>query len=425
MPLSTPFINTLPAFDATKGLSTSINVLGGGAISGYQFSLYLNDGSDNPFYTSQIFQVTNDVESIDIRTFPIQIPANATSSGVTLTNNNTYRITATIYDQEGNSVSSSQYSIFNCYKEPTIKMQYNVILNNVSTYIDLTNGATLPSATPSFKLIFNNMDLQSVARPNILTIDVYGINQGTKNLIASDLKFYTFDEEIISSGENIGAQYTTKFDLSGFEINVDAYGNPVDSLYSSYEIDYKVETIENMVIKNDVIELMCYYKTISNSPYLTVTNMCNEGVVRISCFGLESFNGISNPEDVVYIDDEEADFREDGTWAMWDRLFSLNQPYTLNIWCRALNPNTIIATLTSSIYTDRYIELKYNVKTYDSIEYAFISLQTGRNDVNGNHIGIYYIESDYIQKSSINNNTKLFIGIQQQGSLFDIKFQTI
>lgn len=76
MALTKPFINNFPAFDATQGIDITMSVLGGDAITGYQFSLYSNDGNQSPFYTSPLTQVSNDMAGATIRSFPIRLTAN-------------------------------------------------------------------------------------------------------------------------------------------------------------------------------------------------------------------------------------------------------------------------------------------------------------------------------------------------------------
>lgn len=429
MALTKPFINTIPAFDATIGTDTYINVLGGEAINGYQFSIYKNDGSRTPFYTSNLIPVSNDVSSVNIRTFPIHI--NGTLEG--LENNNTYRISATTFGLDNLPITGNE-ALFTCYKNPSEEFQFQTLTG----YYKLSDGSILPSVSPTLKFTFNNNDLNSIARPNILHVNLYGISGGARNLIVQDKEVYTFAQTLSTEGQNTGKIYTAIFDLDGFSINVtiDSEGNinpKSDALYSSFEIEYYITTIENMRIEGTIKNLNCFYDTLQNSPYLVVNNICDKGIIEINCSGLESFNAISNPEEPTYIDGKEVDLTATDSWAMWTRLFSLSQPYTLDVWGRKFNPNTEIIRMTSTIFSDRYVSIKYNVNTYDGVEYAFISLESGRNypildeQYKGypNYVGKYYIESNYIESSSITENTNLFIGIQQQGDLFDLAFKII
>ena len=79
----------------------------------------------------------------------------------------------------------------------------------------------------------------------------------------------------------------------------------------------------------------------------------------------------------------------------------------------------------------RYVSTKYNEEdVYDErtkiwSNYTYISLESGRNDINGQPMFPYYIESERILTSTITSSTDLFVGIQAQNGLFDISFQII
>lgn len=430
MALTAPFINTMPAFDATIGITININILGGDAISGYQFLLLENNGTEVPFYSSPIFQPSNDIAGVSIRSYAITIPANISGNNefgqkVIVSNNNQYRIQAKTYNASGESIIGND-TIFYCYKTPATKLQVLKSEEVSADYFDLKNGETIPSSQPSLKFTFSPNDLLSIAEPNILTVSLYGMKNGHKTYISTSGEIYNFEYDLINNVE----YYTTQFKLSGFSINVNIDGNGIitpksDSAYDSYIIEYSIRTIENMVVEETFTDLNCYYVAIQNSPFLTANNLCDKGVISLTCSGLTSFNGTSNPTPPMYINNEEIDLTATSSWAKWENLFSLNQPYTLGLWARNIKKGVVVS-MTTSGYIYKYIKLKYNIETSnEGIYYSFISLESGRNDNYGNTMFPYYIESEHIQTSLINEDTKLFIGLQQQGDLFDIHLEII
>ena len=88
MALTMPFINTLPAFDANIGLQTNIFVLGGDAITAYQFLIYDQSEPDTVLYSSAKYPVTNDIANKTIRSFPIQLTPSMGINQLHLTNCN-------------------------------------------------------------------------------------------------------------------------------------------------------------------------------------------------------------------------------------------------------------------------------------------------------------------------------------------------
>lgn len=428
MALTMPFINTLPAFDATIGTNTTINVLGGDAISGYSFAIYEENNLTVPIYSSQIFSVTNDVSGFTIRSFPIQI-----SPFMGIENNHNYKIRPTTYSttQQGGQVGND--ALFSCYTTPTISLEYFDFVDDVSQYIELQDGAILPSSRIDFKISFNPNDLQSDAQPNYALINVLGINDdGSEEEISNSQNIYQFQHDTATD------LYTAEGFLSGFSINVDSNGVLLPSSerkYLNYKVILTFYTIEGMEISKTFQNINCYYSSLNNSPFFLVKNICNKGVIEINC-SLTSLQGASNIplDDLVYPNNTSLDLNADTysgfneAWVQWQNYFNLQQPYTLRIWGRNFNStgeNSIILNMTSSIYNGYYIKLDYITEGSGDSAETYIALSAGMTDSTGQSMYPYYIESNRIATSSITSTTNLFIGIQQQNGLFDINFQIL
>ena len=418
MTLTKPFINTLPAFDANIGITFNINVLGDKIIA-YQFFIFNNDNTGIPIFTSNKYDIFNDIESQTIRTFPITIKngiSGLENSILRISNNKEYLIQAKIYDNLNSETSN--YVLFNCYTSPSITFEYAGIIDGVSTFVDLGDGTTINLSQPNVKIIFNSNDIQSVAQPNIAKLDLIGVlDDGNLEEIYTTSEIYNFSKNTQNN------TYELETELKGFSINVDSNGNLLQKdkrQYNYYIINYKVVTLDNFEINGSIKNLNCFYNTLSNSPYIDIYNLCDKGVIQINC-ELTSFSGISNPTPIVFTENgNEVDLTQKDSWVKWQKYFTLEQPYTLRIWGRNFNKGTIV-NMTSSSNNQKYIKITYNEKG----NYAFVSLKCAQPNSNGKDMHPYYIESNTIALANITSETKLFIGVQQQGGLFDIDFRIL
>lgn len=428
MALTMPFINTLPAFDANIGLQTNIFVLGGDAINGYQFILFDQSNPDVALYTSEVFPVANDIAGTTIRSFPVQI---APFMGIV--NNRNYKIRPITFSASQPEGQTGNDALFNCYTTPTVSLQYLDLVNGVSTYVDFSNGITVPSSTVDIQITFNPNDLQSEAQPNYISVDLYGVNNdGTRQIVSTTQNIYIFEHDVLTD------LYTATGSLSGFTINVDTDGELLPSTnrqFASYQVEFSLYTIDNMNITGQYLDINCFYNVLRNSPLFSVYNLCNKGVIEINC-SLTSLQGTSNIplSDLIYPNNNSLDLNVSSypnyneAWAQWQNYFTLEQPYTLRIWGRNFDmtgDNTTILNMTSTVYGGYYIKLDYIVEGSGSNAETYIALTCGRNDSAGQAMYPYYIESQRIASETITADTNLFIGIQQQNGLFDIDFEII
>lgn len=422
MALTNPFINTFSSFDANVGTNIYMCVLGGSAITHYSFSLYDNYGSQVPFYTSERFKVDDDIAGVTIRTFDIQLLAQIGN----IQNNENYKISATTYIIENDTIleqREGQTTLFSCYVKPSIKLSYK----NNDNYIDLPTDDSqiiLPFSINDFKLTFNKVDNNSVARPNKGKITLYGTtDSGARELITESETLYSFSFDGILNYET-----TTK--IGGMVINVDGEGNLLpygERMYESYEIDYACTTIDNVEINETIKNVNCYYPVITNSSFVHVNNLCNDGVVEINC-DVRSLMGVSN---VVpkYIDGQELDLRSQsygGTEAfvVWAQQFAFNQPYTLKMWVKNLQSGDV-CKLTYSKDVNKYIKIKYNIESVDNDIYGYLSLESSFGTSNENiQMHPYYVETDRILVADLMGKS-VYVAIQQQDGLFDLEFKII
>lgn len=430
MALTNPFINTIPNFDATQGVTINLNVLGGDAINGYGYKIYNDDGSTTPIFTSTMIAVSTDVASVSVRSFPINI-----TSATGIQNNRSYKIEPfTQTTQNGNTFTATgQQVLFSCYVTPTSKLQY---LNNNNVYVDLQDGTTFSSTQQQFLVIFQTNDLSSQLVPNSANIILYGIDDnGNQNLVKEYTPVYNFVQN-----QNNQTMWDVEINVPDFTRTKDANGNLLSSaerIYASFSLSLRVDVVGDFS-PNDIVlyqNLGCGYDAVNNSSVLTVTNLCQKGQIEIVCSATnrEGKSNI-NTNSLVYINSTELDLNTatygQNAYVLWERYFTIGEPYTLRIWGRNFEVGEI-ASLYLTTDSGRYVSIKYNEEDiYDSdtqtwSNYTYVSLESGRNDINGQPMPPYYIESQKILTSTILSTTNLFIGIQENNGLFAINFQTI
>ena len=417
MALVSPFINSIRAFDVVAGTTINLSVLGGDAITKYRFSLYNNDGSTTPFYTSDWLLVSNDTTSKSIRNFPITL--NMSISG--LTNGNSYKIEPTIANDEYPNGLVGQQTLFQCYAYPNVSLQYKLVRNGIATYTDIVSGTTFNSSTIDFRFNVDVRNINDQMKPNSIVVALYGIDHsGNRSVVTKEHTLYNFLNE---TGNSISF---IDFPINGFSVNVDSNGGKLSeqsSQYSYFEIDIIFETVEGMQVPLTISNLNCYYSIVDNPSVFDVFNVCEKGVVKLR-YSLTSLEATSNPELPKFINNEEVDFTENNTWAQWQRYFTLSQPFTLRLWARDLQEGNIML-LSSTIYSGNYIRVKYNIEEVDGIQESFISLECGQSDISGNAMFPYYLESERILTNTITQSTNLFIGIQREDNLFNLHFQVL
>lgn len=416
MALISPFINSIRAFDATQGTTINLSVLGGDAITKYQFRLYKNDGSISPFYTSEWVDVANDVASQSIRNFPI-----ALNAGFGLVNNNSYKIEPIIANDDYHNGIIGQQTLFQCYAIPSLSLEYKTIIDGVSTFVSADPHTIFNASSVDFRVGVNPTDINSPIKPNSIEVALYGLDyNGNKSIISKPITLYNFTLDTDSG------TYYLYFSLGGFSVNINGDGSTLSdqsSLYSSFEVDIVFHSVDGMQVNLVAKELYCYYSTIDNPNIFDVFNICDKGVINLR-YALTSLEATSNPSEPIFVDESEVDLTNRDSWALWQKYFTLSQPFTLRIWVRSFNVGSIfVASATNR--SSNYINIAYNVEEENGVDYSFISLECGQSTSAGDSMFPYYLESDRIETSLITEDTNAFIGIQKQNGLFNLKFQIL
>lgn len=423
MALTQPFINTLPSFASEKGCKFYINVLGGETITAYGFTVRDNDTNAIIDGIGGEIAVQQDIESKSIRQFLCTIPP------AKLINNKTYKIRP--YTKKNETIIEGDEALVTCYATPNVNIFFadfdNSSQENPTVQKLLTDYSVIPSINPEFTIEFDAIDRNSIAKPNSASFTLYGIDKGgNKNLISKSGNLYNFSHDVTTN------KYSKTFTMSGFTLNTtNPEGTDIspDALFIYFILEYELFTIENFSIKKEFKNLKCFYNVLSFAPYLNIYNICDKGVIKINCDGLQALVGDTNQEPPKFIGGEEIDLSTNGDYVRWQKQFIVQQPYTIRFWCRDLQPG-MIAKLYLSSDSGMFIEMKYNESAQDNK--CFISLRAIMMQIPFQKVGLnynedfgIYIESQRINKSLINENTELFIGVKQQAKFFDLDFQII
>jgi uncharacterized repeat protein (TIGR02543 family) len=447
MALIKPFFNTINAFDATQANDSNLvlSILGGDAITSYTYTIYDNDTNLPIVGLENInIAVADDKESESIRTFNISIIANA------LENNKTYSISAYTSNIYGNSPRSTQ-SLFVCYLQPTFIV--NITTGGATS--EISSSTIVRGQYATINPVFDTNDIigNSPATLNYAQIYVYG-----NDSFSNEYEVYTSE---LLYGNDIFETVT------GFTptLQSDLTTPAVDRIYESYSLIVKGMTNDGFEFTSEkVIGFNCYYAILANSPFLTVRNLPNEGLIQIDSI-LEDYSGILSPtatifnidttynigdivlyENVYYICILESinNLPTDTTYfttlyilgneinltynnnVTWENYFNIIQPFTYSVWGRKFSDGQEITRLFNNS-TNSYCVLKYNIRNNGSgePEYVYISLEVYRYDYLGNLMFPYYIESDTLLYSEVSDSTYLFVGIQESDSLFDMSLQIV
>lgn len=250
MPLTQPYISTIPAFDAGAGTSIQINVLGGDTIDKVTLDVY--GLTDNTRFT--IETTVTDTGGDGIRTFSVAL--NSTNASQ-LSNGKSYQCRAYTTVGTGssavNSISSSM-KWFTCYTAPAIGISWYD--TSSGAWKVLSGSAVFPTDSIKLRISFSGNITMS-------TVDA--------SLIGYRHGYY-----------NIDGTYSTSID--------DNYEFTIDNLRSdteNYTLTVVAETTEGMVIRSSVQGVRYTFTDNNSISSFTSQNWCAVGKIRLAV-GLDS-----------------------------------------------------------------------------------------------------------------------------------------
>lgn len=285
MALTTPILYTVSAFDATQAQTFTFASIGGSQVVANVLTI-----KDNTTLTT--------VYSATQTTFKFEhiLPAN------TLTNGTYYQATLTTKDAQGNESNASSPIQFYCYSQPTFEIS-NMPSNNV-----------ISNSNFAFTVTYNQ------AQGEILNAYVFNLYSTSGALISTSNTMYNTDTSL---------PLNISYLFSGFEDN------------ASYSIEVTGVTANGTQITTGRISFTTNYTSPESFSDLLLANNCKGGYITIKS-NVIGIDGESNPETPVYINDEEIDLRNVGSYVEWRKGYTVSGDWTMRLWGRDYTPNSEI-----------------------------------------------------------------------------------
>ena len=317
--LTTPVLNDIETFNATKDKEITFNVIGGSQVVGN--NLIIERVSDGVAVYNQ---------SQDTFSFKHIIPAN------TLKNGTNYRARIRTRDINSNWSNFSANLLFWCFSEPNL---------HIPT-IDYENQNRVYNQTVLFETIY------SQAEGEILQSYRYLLYDSNQNLLQS------FPEQFADGSQ------TLKQEITGLDNG------------KLYYLEVKTLSPHGTKGTTGLIYFKPFYIAPQLSAAIEVENLFEQGAVKISTsisqiiFRLYDKNGILiHPRDVEYVYDDWIDMtREDYAVLVGDGSLNTSQSdFVLQIWCKKLPEQKTFLTF-SSPYGDIELYKKDNtVRAYKTL----------------------------------------------------------
>ena len=285
MALTTPILYSVNAFDAQNSFIFQFASIGGSQVVANTLTI-----KDNATLTT-IYSATQTTFK-----FEHTLPAN------TLTNGTYYQATLTTKDAQGNESNASAPIQFYCYSQPNFEIS-NMPAGNVVT-----------NSSYAFTVTYNQ------AQGEILNAYVFNLYSASGALISTSNTMYN---------TNTSLPLNVSYLFSGFEDK------------TTYSIEVTGVTVNGTQITTGRISFTTDYTKPDMFSFLFLTNNCKGGYVTIKS-NVIGIDGISNPKTPVFIDNQEVDLRETGSYVEWVEGYMVTDDWTMRLWGRDFTPNSEI-----------------------------------------------------------------------------------
>mgnify|MGYP004656388229 CR=1 FL=1 len=354
MALTKPSLYPMAAFDATKPQQFKFYSQGGSQVTGNILTI------KNNATLAQVYK-----ETVTSFAYIHTLPAD------TLTNGTRYQATIQTIDAQGNISVESDPILFYCYTQPTL------------AFTNLPPSNNIPNASFEFEAQYNQAQSEQLAQYQFNLYDAQG------DLVATSGVKYI---------QNQGVPTALVYTFSGFE----------DGL--TYQIEVVGQTVEGTAIDSGKQRIYIVYYSPRVYTTIYLTNNCHDGYVTIEN-NLVGIPGDSNPYPPTYIDNKEVDLRADGSWVEWTKNYEISGDYTMGIWGRDFNPNSIILTFTNE--AGATVTLTYR----EEGEYVWVELAA----IHPKWTHYYGIYSNKIVKPA--DTEYLFIWNRRINNVYDLKIE--
>lgn len=212
-----------------------------------------------------------------------------------LVNGVCYNARIQVYDHEDQASEFSNPIIFYCFTTPIwifANLEANQIIHNSSYELRLTYSQ------PEGELL------------NSYQVFLYDF--GYKEIFHTGVRYHT---------ESLTAT------ISGLADN------------TPYYVRAKAETVNHMQLDTGSIPISAEYVRPSFFAVVNLENIAAQGSIKIQS-NIISILGSSNPDPPKFIDNEKVDLRKDNAWVKFDKGFSIDSDFTLQIIAQELSPYT-------------------------------------------------------------------------------------
>lgn len=211
MALSTPTINKIDVFDATKEFEFEFSYSGTQAVKNRLVIRKNDDYSIVYDKTEERLKLTH------------TLPAN------TLTNNTTYVVQVQVFDVDGNASTLSEAQNFSCHSTPSL------------VFTDITDGEMITTANLKSEITFTQNEGDSIKELEFLLYD-----NNKANIYSSNMYYDDFSNHVYYGLENLTNYYIRA-------IGSTVYGFTIDTGYIGIVVKYKTIVTNmsaNIVPKN-------------------------------------------------------------------------------------------------------------------------------------------------------------------------------
>lgn len=363
MALTRPTLLAQTAFDATQAQTFSFAVAGTSAqIVANQLTIRNQETNDVVYQEKQ-------------ETFQYSHVVNADE----LANGTYYTATVSVFDADDNQSPESIPIQFWCYSTPTL------------TFTNIPTSGIVTNASFTFEFQYT----QAQNEP---------INSYVMNLFnSSQVQISTSGVQYADTGT---PPFTGSYTFTGFDNN------------TVYFVQVTGTTIEGTVVSTPMQQFTVQYARPDIFALMALVNNCDEGYITITS-NIVAIEGTSNPDPPTYINNQEVDLTQSGSWVQWNDGFTINGNFLARAWFR--NPNEYTTLIQFSNTSGQTIKLNFmlgyeNVEATDMEAYmeAYVESLTGMP---------YYIYSNYV--TPVADTDQYVVYLTQVDNIYGLQLLTV
>lgn len=336
MALVTPTLLPMVAFDATQQATFTFTVQGSSAqVVANQLTIREQDTNDIVYQEKQ-------------ETFTYTHVVNADE----LTNGTYYNATISTFDTNDNQSQESVPIQFWCYTTPTLQ------------FTNIPSSGIITNSSFNFQFTYTQIENEPI---NSYVVNLFN---------SSQVQIATSGVQYATTGT---PPYSGSYTFTGFENN------------TVYYVQVTATTTEGTIISTGLQQFTVQYTRPDLFTLVQLTNNCDEGYVTITS-NIILIEGSSNPDPPTYINNQEVDLTDEGSWVQWNEGFSITGDMMARVWFR--NPNEYSTLVQFSNTNGQTIKLNFmlgyeNVDSTDMEAYieAYVESAAGYS---------YYIYSNYV-----------------------------